>query len=71
MESVQLRELTADEIDEVAGGISADTAWGVSTGTAAALGIGATVVAAPFTAAILAGASIISSGLAIYYVLSE
>ena len=63
-----LRELDIDLLDEVGGGGS--TEWGVSTGTAVALTIGAATVTSPFIAGALAIGGIISAGFAIYYSVS-
>jgi hypothetical protein len=64
-----LMELDANQLDEVGGGSS--TEWGVSTGTAVALTIGAATVASPFVAAALVTGGIISAGFAIYYAVTD
>lgn len=66
-----MRELTLTDLDQVDGAVSSDTAYSVAVGVATALALGAVGAAAiPIAAVgigILAGGSIISSGLAIYY----
>ena len=62
-------ELELDQLDEVGGGSS--TEWGVSTGTAAALTVGAATVASPLLAGALAVGGIITAGFGIYYALDE
>ena len=64
-----LMELDADQLEEVGGGSS--TEWGVSTGTAVALTIGAATVASPFVAGALITGGIISAGFAIYYAVTD
>ena len=58
-------ELTTKEISEIGAGGTAE--WGVSIGSATAFLGFALAVSNPIGAGILAGASIASSGLAIYY----
>ena len=62
-------ELNPEQLDEVAGGSS--TEWGVSTGTATALTIGAATVGSPLVAGALAVGGIVSAGFGIYYALQE
>lgn len=61
--------LDLDQLDEVSGGSS--TEWGVATGTAAALTVGAATVTAPVLAGVMAVGGIVSAGLGIYYALEE
>ena len=61
--------LDPDQLDEVTGGSS--TEWGVATGTAAALTVGAATVTAPVLAGTLAVGGIISAGFGIYYALQR
>ena len=62
-------ELDLDQLDAVGGGSS--TEWSVSTGTAAALTVGAATVGSPFIAGVLALGGIVSAGFGIYYALNE
>lgn len=64
-----LMELDANQLDEVGGGSS--TEWGVSTGTAVALTIGAATVTSPLVAGALITGGIISAGFAIYYAVTD
>ena len=64
-----LMELDANQLDEVGGGSS--TEWGVSTGTAVALTIGAATVTSPLLAGALVAGGIISAGFAIYYAVTD
>ncbi len=61
--------LDLDQLDEVNGGSS--TEWGVATGTAAALTVGAATVAAPVVAGVLAVGGIVSAGFGIYYAIEQ
>lgn len=61
--------LDLDQLDDVSGGSS--TEWGVATGTAAALTVGAATVTAPVLAGVMAVGGIVSAGLGIYYALEE
>ncbi len=67
--STTLRELDSSQLEAVAGGVS--TEWGVATGTAVALTVGAATVAAPVVATALAIGGIASAGMAIYYGLND
>ena len=62
-------ELTMDELELVGGGTS--TEWGVATGTAAALTVGAATVTSPLIAGALAVGGLISAGFGIYYAVDE
>lgn len=61
--------LDPEQLDEVSGGSS--TQWGVATGTAAALTVGAATVTAPLLAGALAVGGIISAGFGIYYAMEQ
>ena len=64
-----MQELDPIQLDAVAGGTSAE--WGVATGAAVALTVGAATAAAPAVAAALALGGIASAGMAIYYGLTD
>jgi len=61
----EIYELTSEQLEAVGGGSS--TEWGVATGTAVALTVGAGTVAAPVVAGAMAAAGILSAAAAIYY----
>lgn len=64
-----MRELTLSEVEEVSGGaVSDDTSYGVSVATAGAFLIKGMAMTNPVGAAIVLGASLFASGMAIYYV---
>ncbi|QEM82245.1 hypothetical protein [Halomonas binhaiensis] len=66
---VTIFELSSDELDHVSGGVSSDTSYAVSVGAAVGF-VGLAIATAPLTgAAILAGASIAASSIAISYAL--
>ena len=67
-----MRQLTINEVTEVSGGtVSEDTAYGGSLGASVAfLGV-ALALSNPVGIGIFLGASILSSGLAIYYAAEE
>lgn len=69
LENADFIELDLDQLDEVSGGSSAE--WGMATGTAAALTVGAATATAPFLAGALAIGGIISAGFGIYYAMDE
>jgi len=58
-------ELDLEQLDAVSGGSSAE--WGVATGTAVALTVGAATVAAPVVAGAMAAGGILSAAAGIYY----
>jgi hypothetical protein len=69
---VTMRELSLAEIDVVGGGVSSDTAYGVSVGAAVgllALGVAASPILAAGGIALFVGGSIAASSMAIYYAL--
>jgi len=64
---MSINVLTMNEIDEVSGAIGEDTLYGTAVGAGLGLlGLGLTVTAPVWGTAALLGASIFSSGLAIY-----
>lgn len=63
-----MKQLSESEIDGVSGGGTAE--WGVSVGAAVSFLGMALMVTNPVGAGVLAGASIVSSGLAIYHKLT-
>ncbi len=69
-QEVTLKELDQDQLAMVGGG-GASTEWGVSTGAALALTVGAATVTAPVVAGALAVGGVISAGFAIYYALAD
>ncbi|KFN45142.1 hypothetical protein [Arenimonas metalli] len=70
-----MRELNFEEISAVDGGVSSDAVYGTAVGVATAFAIAAVgAVAVPIAATgivVLAGASIVASGIAIATVLTE
>jgi len=61
--------MNSEQLDLAVGGSS--TEWGVATGTAVALTVGAATVSAPVVAGALAVGGIVSAGMGIYYALTE
>lgn len=70
-----MRELNLEEVAVVDGGVSSDAVYGAAVGVGTALALGAVAGAAvPIAAAgiaIMAGASIVASGIAIFTVMTE
>lgn len=63
-----MRELNMQEVEQISGGISNDTAYGTSVGVSGVLlGLGLTVTAPVWGTAALLGGSIAASGMAISY----
>ena len=66
MQNQNLTELSMEELEQVAGGTSAE--WGVATGAAVGLlAAGVTVLASPIVAGSLIAGSIGASAMAAYY----
>ena len=67
-----MRTIDDSEVNMISGAIESDTTYGVSVGTATAFVVGAALLfaTAPIGAAVLAGASLVSSGVAIYTALN-
>ena len=66
-----MREITVDEVQDVSGAISADTGYSVAVGAAGGfLAMGLTVSAPVWGTALLLGASIAASGMAMSYATS-
>ncbi len=70
MQEMSVTELSLEELED-AGGAGATAEWGVATGVAAGLVVGAAAVASPVIAGAFAVGAIYSAGLAIYYALED